>query len=139
MYAVLAKESLTRHPFKHWVNKEWQSLPVSKHTDRISTSVICSNNYYVSFLRSGFICTHTGVHAYKWRKWLQKWSHSSSLTGLNCLVRLQSCEKVMGWCTVLLLYCAKTNVKDSNNLKKCASGRGNNANICSQSPPRKLN
>ena len=29
------------------------------------------------------------MHAYKWRKWCCKWSHSSSVTSLNHLVRLQ--------------------------------------------------
>jgi len=28
-------------------------------------------------------------------------TNSSSVTGLNCLVRLPSCEKVMGWCSGL--------------------------------------
>jgi len=26
MYTVLVEESLSRHPFKHWVNNAWQSL-----------------------------------------------------------------------------------------------------------------
>jgi len=37
-------------------------------------------------------------------------SYSCSLTGLKCLVRLQSCEKALGWCTALckiLLFCLK--------------------------------
>jgi len=40
--------------------------------------------------------------------------YSSSVTGLNCLVRLQKCEEVMGWCTAqckMLLFCVKTIVK----------------------------
>jgi len=35
--------------------------------------------------------------------------YSSSVTGLNQLVRLQRCEKAMGWCTVQckILFCVK--------------------------------
>jgi len=35
-------------------------------------------------------------------------------------MRLQSCEKVMGWCTArckMLLFCAKTVVKESRNFE----------------------
>ena len=47
-------------------------------------------------------------------------------------MRLQSCKKVMGWCTVqrkMLLFCAKTIVKESHNfelacLKKKKKGFG---------------
>ena len=35
--------------------------------------------------------------------WHRKWSHSSSMTGLSHIMRLQSCEKAMGWCTALTL------------------------------------
>ena len=38
------------------------------------------------------------------------------MTGLNRIVRLQSCEKAMGWCTAqckMLLFRAKTNVNES--------------------------
>jgi len=31
------------------------------------------------------------------KKWHHKRSHSSSVSGLNCLERLQTCKEVMGW------------------------------------------
>jgi len=42
------------------------------------------------------------------------------VTGLNCLVTLQSCEKATGWCTAqckMLLFCAKTIVKESHSFE----------------------
>ena len=45
---------------------------------------------------------------------------SSSVTSLNQLVRLQSYEKAMGWCTAqykMQLFCMKTNVKESQNFE----------------------
>ena len=48
--------------------------------------------------------------------WDCKGSHSSSVSGSNCLMRLQNGKKVMGWCTAqckMLLFCAKTIVKES--------------------------
>ena len=39
----------------------------------------------------------TSAHVYKWRKQHRKWSHSCLVTSLNHLMRLQSCEKLMGW------------------------------------------
>ena len=83
-----------------------KTLPISMHTNHVSSSAILSNNY-TSLLS---IC----AHAYKWRKWNNKWNHSSSVTSLKCLTRLQGCEKMMGWYTPLckvLLFCAKTVVK----------------------------
>ena len=53
-------------------------------------------------------------------KWRHKVSHSSSVSGSNHLVRLQSCEKAMGWCTAqckMLLFCVKTIVKESCNFE----------------------
>jgi len=50
------------------------------------------------------------------KKWRHKGSHSSSLSSSNSLVRLQTCKKAMGRCTTqwkLLLFCAKTIVKES--------------------------
>ena len=50
------------------------------------------------------------ANVYKRRKWCHKWSHSCSVTSSNCFVRLQSCEKAMGWCTAqckILLLCGK--------------------------------
>ena len=43
-------------------------------------------------IAKSFVCSYV----YKWRKCHCKWSHSSSMTGLNCLVKLQICEKSMG-------------------------------------------
>jgi len=42
------------------------------------------------------------------------------VTGSNRLVRLQSCEKVMGWCTTqckMLLFCVKTIMRESRNFE----------------------
>ena len=42
------------------------------------------------------------------------------MTGSNCVMRLQSCEKVMGWCTAqcnMLLFCMKTIMKESYNFE----------------------
>jgi len=50
-------------------------------------------------------------------KWRRKGSHSSSVSGSNRLVRLQTWKKAMGWCTAqwkMLLFCAKTIVKYSH-------------------------
>jgi len=54
------------------------------------------------------------------KKWHRKGSHSSSVSSLNRLVRLQTCKKAMGWCTAqwkMLLFCAKTIVKESHKLE----------------------
>ena len=45
---------------------------------------------------------------------------SSSVTGSEGLVRLQICEKAMGWCTgpcKILLFCVKTIVEESRNFE----------------------
>jgi len=50
------------------------------------------------------------------KKWHRKGSHSSSVSSLNPLVRLQTWKKPMGWCTTqwkMLLFCAKTIMKES--------------------------
>ena len=62
MYAVLAKESLNRHLFKHWINNGWQSLSLSLEL-------------HAHLLIQWSLCTCV----YRWRKWHCKWSHSSSL------------------------------------------------------------
>ena len=94
--------------FKHRVNSGWQSLSlhVSMHTDHISSSAMLSNNYD-SLLQVLFK---------RLRKQHRKWSHSYSVSGLNFLVRLESCAKVVGWYTALcrmLLFCAKVIMKES--------------------------
>ena len=56
------------------------------------------------------------AHAYTWRKWRRKGSHSSSVRGSNRLVWLQTWKKAMGWYTTqwkMLLFCANTVVKES--------------------------
>ena len=86
------------HLFKHRVNVDWQSQtnssPVSMHTDCISNSANLSNDY-ASLLSA--LCTC--VQLLKKRQ--RKWSHSSIVTSLNRLMRLWSCEKVMG-----LVHCS---------------------------------
>ena len=57
------------------------------------------------------------ANVYKRRKWCHKWSHSCSVTSSNCFVRLQGCEKEMGWCTAqckILLFYVRTIVKESS-------------------------
>ena len=76
------------------------------HTNCISNSVILRKNYIS-------IC----AHAYTWRKnGVVKEAIVASVSGSNRLMWLQTCEKVMGWCTAqwkMLLFCAKTIVKES--------------------------
>ena len=94
-YAVLAEESQAF--FKH-----------SPHTNSISNSAILGNN---CILLLSDLCTC--VHMKK--KWHSKGSHSSSVSGSNCLMWLQTWKRVMGWCTAqwkMLLFCAKTIVKE---------------------------
>ena len=55
------------------------------------------------------------VHVKK--KWHCKGSHSSSVSSLNRLMRLQTLKKATGWCTAqwkMLLLCVKTTVKESS-------------------------
>ena len=50
------------------------------------------------------------------KKWHHRGSHSSSVSGSNRLVRLQTWKKAMGWCTTqwkMLLFCAKTTMNES--------------------------
>jgi len=79
-YAVLAEESLQAF-FKH-----------SLHTNSISNSAILRNNY-ISLLSDLCACVHVK------KKWCHKGSHSSSVSGSNCLVRLLTWKKAVGWCT----------------------------------------
>ena len=80
-YAVLAEESQAF--FKH-----------SPHTNCISNSAILRNNY---ILLLSDLCTC--VHVKK--KWRRTGSHSSSVSGSNCLVRLQIFKKKR-WAGALL-------------------------------------
>ena len=95
-YAVLAEESQAF--FKHF-----------PHTNSISNSAILRNNY-ISLLSDLCACVHLK------KKLRRKGSHSSSVSGSNRLVWLQTWKKAMGWCTAqwkMLLFCAKTIVKES--------------------------
>ena len=95
-YAVLAEESLAF--FKH-----------SPHTNSISNSAILHNN---NILLPSDLCVCVHVN----KKWRCKGSYSSSVSGSNRLVSLQTWKKAMDWCTAqwkMLLFCAKTIVKES--------------------------
>ena len=108
MYAVLAKESLTSLCSNTESTMDTKDSPCLHAHNHISNSAIL-NNCFVA------LCT-----CVKFWKWHRLWSHSCSVTGLNCLMRVQSCEKVMGWCTAqckMLLFCAKTVVKESRNFE----------------------
>jgi len=69
-----------------WIINQTRLSSNTPCTPRVpsNTAILCNN--YISLLSD---C----VHVYTWRKWHRKWSHSSSVTGSNCLLRLQSCKK----------------------------------------------
>ena len=97
---------------KHQVNNGWQtlSLHVSVNTNHVSNSTILSNNY-VLLLSDLCACVEVKKMA------LIMKPYSSSVIGSNCLVRLQRCLKVMGWCTAqckMLLFCVKNTLCKSN-------------------------
>ena len=75
-YAVLAEQSLTGPGFL-------QTLP---HTNSISNSAILHNNY-ILLLSDLCACVHVK------KKWYREGSHSSLVSGSNCLVTLQNLEK----------------------------------------------
>ena len=103
LYSIIAEESL--------VNSGWQSLAVSMHIDCISNSATLSSTFH---------CKVLFVHAYKWRKWHNIWSHSFSVTAFNYLMSLRSCGKGIAWYTAqckMLLFCARTIVKVSSNFE----------------------
>ena len=94
-----------RLPMQYWL----KNLPTLPAHHSISNSAILRNNY-ISLL--GSLCAY--VHVKK--KWRRKGSHSSSVSGSNRFVWLQTWKKAMGWCTAqwkMLLFCAKTIVKES--------------------------
>jgi len=62
----------------------------SKPTNSISNSVILRNNY-ISLLSDLCACIHVK------KKWRRIGSHSSSVSGSNHLVWLQTWKKAMGW------------------------------------------
>jgi len=88
------------------LSQQWMTkpLPVSEVPCTLTVFLIQR-----SWLIIMFCCLVLSAHVYNWRKWCSKWSHSSSVTGLNRLVRLQSCDKGMSWCTArckMMLFCA---------------------------------
>ena len=102
-----------RLPMQYWMKNHWPDeapFKHSLHTTCISNSAILCNNY-ISLLSDLCTCIHVK------EKWHCKRSHSSSLSSSNHLVRLQTWEKVMGWCSAqwkTLLFCVKTIVKESH-------------------------
>ena len=95
-YAVLAEESQA-------------FFKLSQHTNSISNSAILRNNLH--FVAKWFVRMRT-----REEKWRRKVNHSSSMSGSNRLMWLQTWKKAMGWCTTqwkMLLFCAKTIVKES--------------------------
>ena len=75
----------------------------------ISNSAMLRNNY-ILLLSDLCACVHVK------KKWHRKGNHSSSVSGSNHLVRLQTRKTAMGWCTAqwkMLLFCAKNIVKES--------------------------
>ena len=105
-----------RLPMKYWLkNHRLSSLfEHSPHTNSISNSAILCNNY-ISLLSDLCACVHVK------KKWRRKGSHSSSVSGSNRLVWLQTWKKAMGWCTAqlkMLLFCAKTIVKESRKFEQ---------------------
>ena len=73
-----------------------------------NSAILCNN--YISLLSDLCACVHVK------KKWHRKGNHSSSVSGSNHLVRLQTRKTAMGWCTAqwkMLLFCAKAIVKES--------------------------
>ena len=94
---------------QYWYSPDQAFFKHSLHTYCISNSAILRNNY-ISLLSDLCACVHMK------KKWHRKGSYSSSVSGSNRLVRLQTWKKAMGWCTAqwkLLLFHAKTIMKES--------------------------
>ena len=104
-----------RLPIQYWLKNHWPDQALFKHslhTNCISNSAILRNNY-ISLLSDLCTCVHMK------KKWRSKGSHSSSVSSLNHLVRLQTCKNVMGWCTAqwrMLLFVQKPSWKSNANL-----------------------
>ena len=84
-----------RLPVQYWLKNHWPDqahFKHSLHTNCISNSAILHNNY-ISLLSDLCACVHVK------KKWRRKGSHSSSVSGSNRLVWLQTWKKAMGWCT----------------------------------------
>ena len=104
-----------------WLKNHWQvissntestmdnrPLPVSVHTNCISNSGILSNNYDLLLMLSAQV-----------KKWCCKWSHSSSVTSLNCLMRLQKWYRWVGAPLSVKCCCCvqESSWKDSRNFE----------------------
>ena len=98
---------------QYWLKNYWPDQALFKHsphTNCISNSAFLRNNY-ISLLSDLCPCVHVK------KKWRRKGIHSSSVSGSNHLVRLQTWKKALGWCTTqwkMLLFCAKSIVKESH-------------------------
>ena len=105
-FAIYHRAASLHHrlPMQYFTEESLAFFKHSLHTNSISNSAILHNNY-ISLLSDLCACVHVK------KKWRHKGSHSSSLSGSNRLVWLQTLKKVMGWCTAqwkMLLFCAKT-------------------------------
>ena len=85
-------------PMQYWLN-HLPDRAVFKHSLHINciskSATLCNYTLLPSFL---CMCTCE-------EKWHHKGSHSSSVSSSNCLVRLQTWKKVMGWCSTLWKIC----------------------------------
>jgi len=92
-FAILQQVSPHRLPMQYCLKNHWPDQAFFKHsphTNSISNSAILCNNY-ISLLSDLCACVHVK------KIWRRKGSHSSSVSGSNHLVWLQTCEKAMGW------------------------------------------
>jgi len=97
-------------PMQYWLINHWLSSNSTPRTPKVFLIQQFLRNNYISLLSDLCACVHVK------KKWCHNRSHSSSVSGSNRLVQLQTWKKTMGWCTAqwkMLLFCAKTNVKES--------------------------
>ena len=95
-----------RLPMKYWL-KNHRLSPRTWTVFLIQQSCVIIT---FSLLSDLCACVHVK------KKWRHKGSHSSSVSGSNRLVWLQTWKKAMGWCITqwkMLLFCAKTILKES--------------------------
>ena len=105
-----AEQQVSPHrlPMQYWLKNH----RLSSHTNSISNSATLHNND-ISLLSDLCACVHVK------KKWHRKGSHSSSVSGSNHLVWLQTWKKEMGWCTAqwkMLLFVKKPSWKSHTNL-----------------------